>query len=351
MNPNGPSRDQELAAVRHNDRVSDVWHDLAQVPRDLGPTVVTVGNFDGVHRGHQAVLGRLVDTATARGHRSVVVTFFPHPKAVHDPDHQPELITGIDDRVGRIAATGVDGIVVQPYTLEFAQLTPEQFVRDYLRDGLGARTVVVGRDTRFGRGNAGDVDTLRQLGEALGVDVEIVDDAAGADAGARRWSSTWVRELLDAGDMDAAAGILGCPHRLRGVVVHGDKLGRQIGFPTANLQVTAGFIPRHGVYAAWLEVVDADGNQQAQPWRGVRLPAAVSLGVNYTVGGSQVRVEAYVLDHTGLDVYDATVVLDLVRWRRPMLDFGGVDALISALGEDVIWVREVLGLEAGTSSQ
>ena len=323
-----------------------VWHSLADVPRDLGPTVVTVGNFDGVHKGHRAVLAELVSAAHARGAKAVALTFDPHPKAVHAPDHQPELITGIDDRIERISQTGVDGILIQEYTLDFAMATPEEFVRDYVVGGLGAVAVAVGGDTRFGRGNAGDIDTLRELGEQLGIDVDIIGDAADPHDGARRWSSTWVRELLDQGDLRAAADILGAYHRLRGTVIHGDKLGREIGFPTANLDVYAGFIPRHGVYAGWLEVVDPGDNASAAALVGERLPAAISLGINYTVGTEGLRVEAFVLDREGLDLYGSRVALDLVEWRRPMLDFGGIEGLVAALHEDVAWTREVLGVPA-----
>jgi riboflavin kinase/FMN adenylyltransferase len=342
---------EQVAAVRHNDRMTSVWRSLADVPRDLGPTVVTIGNFDGVHRGHQAVLAELVAAAKDRGAKAIAVTFDPHPKAVHDPAHSPELITGIADRVERIARTGVDGIVIQQYTLDFAMATPEEFVRDYLVNGLGAIAVAVGSDTRFGRGNAGDVETLRELGAVYGIEVEIVGDAAPApDAprhdGSRRWSSTWVRELLDQGDLRAAADVLGALHRLRGTVVHGDKVGREIGFPTANLDVDAGFIPRHGVYAGWLTVVDAGDNAAAAALVGERLPAAVSLGFNYTVGTEGLRVEAFVIDREGLDLYGARVTLDLVEWRRPMLDFGGLEGLVAALHDDVAWCRSVLGMRA-----
>ena len=330
--------------LRHNDRMTSVWHSLADVPRDLGPTVVTVGNFDGVHRGHLAVLAEVVAAARARGAKAIAVTFDPHPKAVHDPEHQPELIAGLDDRIARMAATGLDGIVVQHYTLDFAKATPEEFVSEYLVAGLGAVAAVVGRDTRFGRGNAGDVETMREIGAKLGMDVDIVDDAAGALDGARRWSSTWVRELLDQGDLVAAAEVLGAPHRLRGTVVHGDKVGRQIGFPTANLDVDAGFIPRHGVYAGWLTVVDPGDNGAAAALVGEALPSAVSLGFNYTVGTEGLRVEAFVIDREGLNLYGARVTLDLIEWRRPMLDFGGLDGLVAALHEDVAWCRTVLGL-------
>lgn len=320
-----------------------VWRSLAEIP-DLGPAVVTLGNFDGVHRGHQAVLGAMVEDARARGHVALAMTFDPHPKAVHDPAHTPELITGLDDRLERLAATGLDGVLVVRYTLDFARQTPEEFVRDYLVSGMRAACVVVGRDTKFGRGNAGDVETMRGLGADLGFEVEIIDDACALSESGRRWSSTWVRELLDEGDLPAATEVLGREHRLRGTVIHGDALGREIGFPTANLDHTAGMIPRHGVYAAWLTVLDARGNANAGRLAEVRLPAAVSLGMNYTVGGTDLRIEAYVIDATGLDLYDAEVALDLVEWRRPMLDFGSLEALIAALGEDVDWCRERLGL-------
>ncbi|WNM26279.1 bifunctional riboflavin kinase/FAD synthetase [Demequina capsici] len=323
-----------------------VWRALDEVPSDLGPTVVTIGNFDGVHRGHRAVLTRMVADARERGMRAAAITFDPHPRAVHDPAHPPELITGVEDRLERLAQTGLDGVLLLRYTLDFAQQTPEDFVRTHLVDGLGAAVVVVGRDTKFGRGNAGDVDTMRELGSKLGFEVEVLADAGDTDARGRRWSSTWVRELLEDGRVHDAEDVLGCPHRLRGTVVHGDKLGRTIGFPTANIAVDAGMIPRHGVYAGWLTVLDGGGNPRAAERLGVRMPAAISLGINYTVGGDSLRVEAYVIDGVDLDLYDARVALDLVAWRRPMLDFGSVEALTDALAEDVAWSRDALGVPA-----
>jgi len=319
-----------------------IWHSLGDVPDGLGPAVVTLGNFDGVHRGHQAVLERMVADARERGCVALAITFDPHPKAVHDPAHQPELVTGLADRLDRLAATGLDGVLVVNYTMEFAQQTAEEFVRAYLVGGLGAACVVVGRDTRFGRGNEGDVDAMRALGAELGFDVDIIDDACAVSESGRRWSSTWVRELLDRGDLRGVAGVLGRPHRLRGTVVHGDKLGREIGFPTANLAVSGGMIPRHGVYAGWLTVLDARGHSHSEELVGQRLPAAISLGVNYTVGGTELRVEAFVIDRMGLSLYDTEVAFDLVEWRRPMLDFGSLEAMTEALDADVAWCREVL---------
>ncbi|WP_430867081.1 bifunctional riboflavin kinase/FAD synthetase [Demequina aurantiaca] len=318
------------------------WRSLADIPASLGPAIVTLGNFDGVHLGHQAVLERMVADARARGQVAIAMTFDPHPKAVHDPTHPPVLITGMDDRLERLAATGLDGVLVVRYTLDFAQQTAEEFVRRYLVEGLKAATVVVGQDTRFGRGNAGDVDTMRELGHKFGFDVEVIDDACAVSQSGRRWSSTWVRELLDAGDLPGAADVLGRTHRLRGTVIHGDALGRTIGFPTANLDVSGGMIPRHGVYAGRLTVIDARANSLAKPLVGLPMKAAVSLGHNYTVGGSDLRVEAFALDAEGIDIYDTEVALDLVQWRRPMLDFGSLEALTAALDEDVAWTRELL---------
>lgn len=324
------------------ERPMQTWRSLADVPQDLGPSIVTLGNFDGVHLGHQAVLTRMVEDARSRGQVAIAMTFDPHPKAVHDPVHPPVLVTGIDDRLERLEQTGLDGVLVIRYTMDFAQQTPQEFVRHYLVEGLHAATVVVGGDTRFGRGNAGDVDTMRALGDKFGFAVEVIDDACGTSESGRRWSSTWVRELLDAGDLPQAREVLGRSHRLRSNVIHGDALGRSIGFPTANLDVTSGMIPRHGVYAGFLTVVSAKANSLAVPLVGQCMPAAVSIGHNYTVGGSDLRVEAFAIDAVDIDIYDTEVTLDLVQWRRPMLDFGSLEALTQALDEDVAWTREVL---------
>jgi riboflavin kinase/FMN adenylyltransferase len=326
------------------------WTDLAEVPADFGPSVVTVGNFDGVHRGHASVLTRMVADARAVGARSVAVTFTPHPQQVHRPDEAPPLLTGDADRLELLERTGLDAVLLLTYTLEFAQQTAEEFVRTYLVDGLRARTVVVGRDVRFGRGNAGDLATMVELGERFGFAVEVIEDVAPdpaehpdalADPLTRRWSSTWVRELLVAGDVRQAARVLGRPHRVRGTVVHGDKRGRDLGFPTANLSPDAtGMVPADGVYAGWLRrpALPADAPDAV-------LPAAVSIGTNPTFAGAQRRVEAYVLDRTDLDLYGEEVVLELVERLRPTLRFDSVDALVERMHEDVEGVRAALAAD------
>lgn len=332
------------------------WTDLAQVPRDFGPSVVTIGNFDGVHRGHVGVLARMVADARAAGARSVAVTFTPHPQQVHRPDEAPPLLTGDDDRLELLAETGLDAVLLLRYSLDFAQQTAEEFVHRYLVDGLHARTVVVGRDVRFGRGNAGDLATMVALGERYGFAVEVIEDVTPVAGGAgdegladplqRRWSSTWVRELLDAGDVRQAARVLGRPHRMRGVVVHGHARGRELGYPTANLSPdSAGMVPADGVYAGWLRrPALPEGSADAV------LPAAVSVGTNPTFAGVERRVEAYVLDRTDLDLYGEEVLVEFVERLRPTLRFDGVDELVARMRTDVEDVRTVLAGAAGAAA-
>ncbi|WP_315095558.1 bifunctional riboflavin kinase/FAD synthetase [uncultured Cellulomonas sp.] len=344
-----------------------VWRELSEVPADFGPSVVTIGNFDGVHRGHVSVLRRMCADAAAVGAHAVAVTFSPHPQQVHRPDTAPPLLTGDDDRLELLAQTGLDAVLLLEYTLEFARQTPQEFVRRYLVDVLHVRTVVVGRDVRFGWNNSGDLSTMVELGREHGFDVEVIEDvtpAASADPGSaedlaadplrRRWSSTWVRELLEAGDVVQAARVLGRPHRVRGVVVHGDARGRELGYPTANLGQdpagTGGMVPSDGVYAGWLRRVrGADGKDVAPTDVDRVLPAAVSIGTNPTFDGVQRRVEAYVLDRTDLDLYGEVVVLELVERLRPTLRFDSVDELLVQMHDDVARVAQIL--DGGASPQ
>lgn len=341
------------------------WNDLADVPSGFGPSVVTIGNFDGVHRGHASVLTRMCADARAAGARAVAVTFTPHPLQVHRPDEAPELLTGDEDRLELLEQTGLDAVLLLPYTLDFARQTPQEFVERYLVDGLRARTVVVGRDVRFGWQNSGDLSTMVALGERYGFDVEVIDDvtpAAAADPGSpedraadplrRRWSSTWARELLTAGDVVQAARVLGRPHRVRGTVVHGDARGRELGYPTANLGGDlTGMVPADGVYAGWLRRTRHADGSPVDPHEGdVVLPAAVSIGTNPTFDGVERRVEAYVLDRDDLDLYDEQVVVELVERLRPTLRFDSVEGLLERMGEDVERVRVVLaGTRPGTA--
>ncbi|MBB5789879.1 bifunctional riboflavin kinase/FAD synthetase [Jiangella mangrovi] len=310
------------------------WTDLGQVPPGFGPSVVTIGNFDGVHLGHRQVLTRMVADSRAGGSQAVAVTFDPHPRQLHRPEDAPALITGVRDKLELLASTGLDAVLVQPYTWEFARQSPEEFVRRFLVDGLHAVTVVVGHDVRFGWQNAGDLSTMLSLGARYGFSVEVIDEVKTPDGG-RRWSSTWVRELLADGDVSGASEILGRPHRLRGMVVLGDQRGRDLGFPTANLSADAdGLVPADGVYAGWLaRAADRE-----------RMAAAISVGTNPTFDGVSRRVEAYVIGRTDLDLYGDEIVLEFVERLRPTLRFDSVDDLVATMTDDVAKARVVLGV-------
>ena len=316
------------------------WTDRNQIPAGFGPTVVTLGNFDGVHRGHVEVLGRMVAKARELGGRAVAVTFSPHPAAVHRPHEQLSLLTGDVDRLELLAATGLDATLVIDYNLDFARQSPREFVLGYLVRPLNASVVVVGRDVRFGLANSGDLDTMIELGREFGFDVEVVEDHAHDADGARRWSSSWVRELLAVGDVRSAAEVLGRPHRMRGVVVRGDQRGRELGFPTANLAPDAsGMVPADGVYAGWLRVLEVPGEAAGES---EALQAAISVGTNPTFDGTGRRVEAFVLGRTDLDLYGREVVIEYVARIRPTVRFDSVAELVARMHVDIADVAGVL---------
>ncbi|WP_285726476.1 bifunctional riboflavin kinase/FAD synthetase [Psychromicrobium xiongbiense] len=310
-----------------------VYHGLSQLPQAFGPSVVTLGNFDGVHRGHQQVLSWLVAEAVRQKASSVVITFDPHPLEVHRPDSAPGQIMSLAQRLDALASTGLDATVVIRYTLDFARSTPEEFVRSVLVGNLQAKTVVVGQDVRFGRDNSGDLHTMQEMGEQFGFAVVVVDELGER----RRWSSTWVREALDRGAVEEAADILGHPHTMVGEVVHGAARGRDLGFPTANLAPEAeGYIPADGVYAGWL--VDAAGT---------RWPAAISVGSNPTFEGVSRQVEAHVLDRPvelveDFDLYGQRVRVEFVARLRGMVAYTGPEALIEQMCQDVADSRIIL---------
>lgn len=309
------------------------WNDLSQIPADLGPTVVTLGNFDGVHRGHKAVLQAVLQLASERGAQTVAVTFDPHPVAVLHPERAPAPVTSLEHRLDLIEHVGLDAVLVQEFTRELAQMSPEDYARTVFVDALHACAVVVGEDTRFGYKNSGDAATLRELGARYGFEVLTVADLGEG----QRWSSSLVRQRLGDGDVAGAAAVLGRPHRVMGTVVHGDHRGRELGYPTANLtQDAEGMIPADGVYAGWLTRVALDDDQERV------LPAAISVGTNPTFEGTQRRVEAYVLDRTDLDLYGEQVAVEFVERLRPTLKFDSVEELLKVMADDVQRCREVL---------
>jgi riboflavin kinase/FMN adenylyltransferase len=300
---------------------------------------VTLGNFDGMHRGHQFLAEEVVKRARARGAKAVAITFYPHPASIHRPDQPVAQLQSLEQRLAAVEAIGLDAVLVIPYDSEFSRLSPEQFVRGHMVAALGAREVVVGRDLHFGAGNSGDLQTMRQLGEDLGFVVTAVTDQGDPeDATGVRWSSTGARQALAGGDAAEAARILGRPHRVTGLVVHGDGRGRGLGFPTANLGgPVTGLIPQDGVYAGYLIRL---GLAPDAPDR--VLPAAISVGFNPTFEGRERRVEAYALSRDDLDLYGEMVAVDFVARLRHTLAFATQRALITQMRDDAATAAHVL---------
>ena len=311
-----------------------IWRSLDAVPRDLGRTVVTVGNFDGVHLGHQHVVRRAREVAADLGVADVVaVTFDPHPIAVLRPEHAPPTLTTVETRVRLLDEAGVDDVLVIPFTRELADWSPERFIQEILVEALHAKAVVVGANFRFGSRAAGDVATLREYGEKH--DFDTVGIAL--DGGPQVWSSTYVRNCLAAGDVEGVAEALGRPFTVRGEVVRGDQRGRELGYPTANVPTTGmAAAPADGVYAGWLRRLDQDGSEDP-------LPAAISVGTNPTFAGDRERrVESYVLDRDDLELYGVPVEVSFVARLRGMRRFDSVDELVETMADDVRRARAVL---------
>lgn len=306
-----------------------ILHDPSELPSDVAGTALMIGKFDGVHRGHRALAERLHEAARAKGLMSLAVTFDRHPLELFAPEKAPRPVCSLEEKLELLAEAGFQATLVLPFTHELAAIEAETFLRDILVTALRARIILVGEDFKFGRRGAGDVVMLRERSEELGFELLVATDQAGP--GGRRASSTWVRQLLDEGDVSSCSRVLGRSHILEGIVVHGAERGRELGFPTANLSPDLeGYIPADGVYAGWLD----DGERV--------YPAAISVGDNPTFDGVPAKqVEAHVIDET-LDLYDRRVRVAFVERLRGMERFQNLSALIARMEQDVQEARELL---------
>jgi riboflavin kinase/FMN adenylyltransferase len=296
-------------------------------PPDARPSVVALGVFDGVHRGHQAILDTAVAHARVGGGTPVACTFDPHPAEVLQPERAPLPITTLEERLELIARRGIAVTVVVTFTPELAAMEPEAFVTGVLAGRLGAREVVVGFNHRFGRGARGDVRLLREVGLRVGLAAEVVPplDIAGVPV-----SSSAIRAALQRGDVVAAARMLGRPYFIAGEVVEGSRRGRTIGFPTANVRSERPVLLPPGVYACRLRVGDETHG------------AVLNAGVRPTFGEVVFTLEAHVLDFAG-DLYGRRVHLDVIEYLREERKFSGVEALVAQITEDVRTARQALG--------
>lgn len=307
--------------------------DLDQPPWPGDRAVITIGAYDGVHLGHQAVIDQVRERAVALGAVSAVVTFDRHPASVVRPESAPRLLTNTDQKMELLAATGIDAVVVVPFDAEQASETPESFVQRVLVDALSTRVIVVGEDFHFGRHRDGNVDLLRKLGADDGFDVEPIELVPRADGIDEPVSSTAIRRALAGGDIARANDMLGHPFEARGPVVTGDQRGRLLGFPTANVEVSNGMcLPADGVYAGWYERPGGDVHA-----------CAINLGRRPTFyeHADSSLLEAHLLDFDG-DLYGETAKVRFTHFLRSERKFDGVDALIAQLANDVASARELL---------
>jgi len=305
-------------------------HWTSSSPITLAPngSAVTIGKYDAIHIGHKEIFRQLASVAKNSELTSVVVTFNGHPNAVLDPVHVPRPIIGPKLREQYIAECGIDALFTLDFDQALSELSAREFVATYLAEKLSAKFVIIGEGFKFGSHGSGDVTTLRELADEFGFEVI---EVATMQLDGKTVSTTAVREALESGDVALATKLLGRNHLTRGVIEHGLKIGRTIGFPTANMERGAeGYLPLDGVYAGWL----VDGEN--------KYPAAISIGINETFQAVPRLAEAFVIDETGLDLYDRTVDFVYVGLVRPAKKFDSAESLIVAINQDIEKVREIL---------
>jgi len=307
-----------------------VFRSLEQARGCFSRPIVTIGNFDGVHRGHQVILDRVRHDADERRVGAVALTFDPHPVAVLRPQAAPRLLMPLGDRLAALAACGLDGTVVQRFSKAFSQITADDFVARFLVDILDAQKLVVGHDLNFGRGRAGNVETLVEAGGRHGFSVEVIQPVRVDDIVVH---SSVVRQAVADGDVRLAMRLLGRPHVVRGRVVRGAGRGRDLGFATANLRARTPLVPREGVYATQATV---DGR---------RIDSVTSIGHTPTFGGSDTVIEAHLFAPLG-DLYGKMLALDFVAHLRDQKKFDGPEALVEQIGRDVEEAKAALAEHA-----
>ena len=296
----------------------------------LSGSCVTIGNFDGVHKGHQALISRVREKAAELGLPSVVMTFDPHPLRVFSKAKNPPFITLLEQKLELIEGLGIDYVFCVEFTRDLAALAPEEFVRRYLVEALSVRRLVIGYDYAFGKGRVGGYELLRDQGAMHGFDVE---QLAPVILGDDIVSSTRIRKLVEAGNVWEARPLLGRCYRVAGEVVHGqNRGGRLLGFPTANLQLTDELFPKPGVYAVWAQV------------EGDVFPAVANIGFNPTFGNDVLSVEVHLLEYSG-DLYERPLRVHFVQRLRDEKKFSGLDELKEQIAKDIALGRMILSSE------
>lgn len=332
-------RDRFLFPQHRDGLEMQIIRDLENVPGNVRRGVVVLGNFDGVHRGHQAVIGQGGDLSRGEGIPLVVLTFEPHPRTFFRPHDPPFRLTPIQNKAHHIEALGVDALIVLTFDKAMSQLEAEEFVQTVLIDGLAARHVVVGQDFRFGRKRGGDIAMLETIGERAGFAVTTVSPVASADA--EIYSSSHIREQLETGKPGHAAAMLGRPFEIEGIVEDGDKRGRTLGFPTANIAIGDYIRPARGVYAVRAGI-EAEGGMR---W----VDGVANFGNRPTIGGDSLLLEVHLFDFNE-DLYGRDLRVALIEYLRPERKFAGLDELKAQIDEDCATARRVLTVRAAGAS-
>ena len=303
-------------------------HTSADTFDGLKGTVVTIGTFDGVHLGHRKIIDRLLASAQSNDLESVVLTFFPHPRMVLQKDIGIKLINSIDERIALLEASGLDHLIIHPFTKIFSRLTAEEFVKDILVDQLKARKVIIGYDHRFGRNRNANIEDLKAFGTQYDFEVEEISKQDVDDVAV---SSTKIRKALNEGDLTKANEYLGYPFMLNGIVSRGKGLGKKFNYPTANLKIeeTYKLIPAKGVYVARASI------------NGKEVYGMMSIGTNPTVGGSDLTIETFFFDFEA-DLYDQHLQIELLTRIRDEKKFNSVDELIAAMQADERFSRDFI---------
>ncbi len=305
----------------------EVFVGVEDITRTIRNPVLTIGNFDGVHRGHQALFQRVKEWARRLNGESVVMTFHPQPLQVLAPETGPPLITLHERKIELIASCGIDVTIVIPFDRKFSKITAPSFVKDILVDKIGVKAIIVGYDYRFGHGRQGDIEFLRQMGDEHGFIVDIVSGVQVEDTVV---SSTLIRQLILDGDLKEAGRLLGRPYEVSGTVVSGRRRGgRLLGFPTANIRLTGQACPRPGVYAVEAEV------------NGSRYGGAANLGYNPTFGDDELSLEVHILDFDK-DIYGYPISVRFIDRLRDEVRFSGVEELVQQIRKDVEKARQIL---------
>lgn len=305
------------------------YYDLSEYRESLPHPVVTMGNFDGIHRGHQEIFRILKREAETHRGTAIVITFFPHPLKVLSPERAPRLITNLKDRIELMQCCGVGHVLCLPFTQEFAGWDAERFIREILTQKIGTRKVLVGEDFRFGRNRQGDIAFLEEKGKPYRYTVQRINPV---QVDGLEVSSTRIRQFIQGGRIRESAKMLGRPYSISGTVVQGDRRGRTLGFPTANLATEAELLPPNGVYAVWVILGDN------------RRPGVASLGVKPTFSGRQFSIEAHIFDFDA-EIYGATLRMEFIEWIREERSFPDARALAEQIDRDARQARRILEQE------